>query len=187
MLNRFLSWKFRRLTIKATRAARDQINRFAQFVVNGREKFLEVNSFIIRQAFGTLMAIEIVRFVYETKFRSSCCCISVWSWLLAEHESDMQEMLIKNVARASREILRVDQSTERYSWTRQPENQLDSRDRQKLMIIASFASKVLESYLLSRHRTSDCWTTLRDVLPMLYFVCLRNAVPTFFVSLQFQS
>lgn len=64
----FLSWKFFRLTIKATRAARDQINRFTQFVVDCHsnwsleERLLEVNSFIIRQAFGTLMAIEIVSF-----------------------------------------------------------------------------------------------------------------------------
>lgn len=33
---------------------------------------MEVNSFIIRQAFGTLMAIEIVNFMYENwkKFRT---------------------------------------------------------------------------------------------------------------------
>lgn len=60
------------------------------------------------------------------------------------------------------------------SRTSQPENQLEARDRQKLMIIASFVSTVFENF-----RDGERLRLLDDiagkVLPMLYFVCSRNA------------
>lgn len=67
-------------------------------------------------------------------------------------------------------------------WKRQPENQLWVNN-QKSMIIASFDGKVLgkeESAMFffrnnpARCKTSlDCWTTLRDVLKMLFLPYLN--------------
>lgn len=57
----------------------------------------EVNSFIMRQAFGTLMAIEIVNFTFE-KNSNLKSVFGVGFSRAVEHESDMQEMLIKGNA-----------------------------------------------------------------------------------------